>query len=697
MAFLSEGGLFVNHFITATYRFFFSSDFATGVRMALGIFLPVAILALFSLPLEILMIAGYGSLTMSIADQTGTLKHKRNEMLGTFVAIVIITLLFVFQTPGLHYLKIISLSLISFVVAFIYAYRVKFIALGFIVGFTALLAGANDKVPALLYLAYFCFGALFYFAFSMIVSKIFQIYIVRQNLSGIYFLLSRYLKALSKCYRQNVDIEKEFKNFINSQTELLEELQLMRDLLFRLDYDKDHRLNQMVNELLLLIETREIATIPLQDFVVIREKYPNSDLQIFFRDSFSKAGINLEEMGMYSLRAGDMLKRLGFKAELRALEYELELLRRKNLEGDDLEAYQIVANHFRKVWSLSRNLERIRSFLVDDVELEGTYPKEKLKKFLSHSHFSFDFITKNLTIQSPVLRFAIRSSLAMFCALMFVKSSHLLSHGFWIAFTLLSLMRPGFSLTKERSRNRIIGTVIGCIIGGALISMEVSTIGLLTILFISVILNNGLIRIHNPLSVTFTTVYVLIILNISKDLSTLEGFSISLERTVDTLIAAAIALGFSHVLPSWEKVNLPKLIATARNDLYQVLIEIERWKVSCDTEDDGEVKLALRSAQASIVSLSNSLERMKDEPAKNRQHNISEINDELIEMQSILSQLSYLASLLEKQDVSNLYEFNEILQLVKLRMNPILHEETKGRYRFMMRELKPLIWLAEPK
>lgn len=687
----------MNHFITATYRFFFSSDFAMGVKMALGIFMPVAILYCFNIPLEVLMIAGYGSLTMSIADQTGTLKHKRNEMFGTFIAIVLITLLFIFQTPGLHPLKIFSLSAITFVVAFIYAFRAKFIALGFIVGFTALLAASNTAATPFVYIGFFCFGALFYFAFSMTITKIFEIYIIRQNLSGIYFHLSHYLKALSECYRQNVDIEKEFKNFINSQTELLEELQLMRDLLFRMDYEQDHRLNQMINELLLLIETREIATIPLQDFVIIREKYPNSDLQIFFRDSFLKAGNNLEEMGMYSLRAGDMLKRLGFKAELRAIEYELELLRRQELEDDELDAYQIVANHFRKVWSLSRNLERIRSFLVDDIELEGSFPRHKLKKFLSHSYWSNDYITSNLTLSSPVMRFAIRSSMAMFFALSLVNWSNFLSHGFWIAFTLLSLMRPGFSLTKERSRNRIIGTIIGCLVGGLLISMEISTLGLLSILFISVILNNGLIRIHNPLSVTFTTVYVLILLNISKDLSTMEGFSVSLERIIDTLLAAVIALGFSHILPSWEKVNLPKLIQTARQNLFTVMLEIEKWKISKENDDDADLKLALRTAQASIVSLSNSLERMKDEPEKNRQHNISEINDDLIEMQSIFSQLSYLTSLLENLDTDQVEEFNEIFQLVKLRMNPELQTERSHITRFMMLELKPLIWLLEPK
>ncbi|WP_026878063.1 FUSC family membrane protein [Ignatzschineria larvae DSM 13226] len=686
----------MQHFITATHRFFFSSDFAMGVKMALGIFIPVIFLYLFDIPLQILMIAGYGSLTMSIADQMGTLKHKRNEMLVTFIAIVVITLAFIFQPEGLHLLKITSLAGVSFVVAFIYAFRVKFIALGFIVSFTALLAASNYAAPPLVYIAYFCFGALFYFAFSMIISKVFQVYIIRQHLSGIYFQLSRYLQALSKCYRQNVDIEKEFKNFINSQTELLEELQVMRDVLFRLDYEKDHRLNQMVNELLLLIETREIATIPLQDFVIIRDRYPNSDLQIFFRDSFAKAGRNLEEMGMYSLRAGDMLKRLGFKAELRALEYELELLRRKELAGDDLDAYQIVANHFRKVWSLSRNLERIRTFLVDDEEFDTVIPRHKLKKFLSHSYWSNDYIIQNLTLRSPVLRFAIRSSLAMFFALLLVSLTNFLTHGFWIAFTLLSLMRPGFSLTKERSRNRIIGTIIGCLIGGVLISIELSTMTLLSILFISVILNNGLIRIHNPLSVTFTTVYVLILLNISKDLTMMQGVSLSIERIIDTLIGAAIALSFSHVLPSWEKINLPKLLSTARESLYNVMVEIEKWKLLKENDDDADLKLALRTAQASIVALSNSLERMKDEPVKKREHDITAINDELIEMQSILSQLSYLTGLLERVDTLQVQEFKEIFQLLKRRMDPNLHKNFPKAPKFTMRELKPLIWLVEP-
>lgn len=127
------------------------------------------------------------------------------------------------------------------------------------------------------------------------------------------------------------------------------------------------------------------------------------------------------------------------------------------------------------------------------------------------------------------------------------------------------------------------------------------------------------------------------------------------------------------------------------------MIEIEKWKILKINEDDADLKLALRTAQASIVALSNSLERMKDEPAKKREHDITAINDELIEMQSILSQLSYLTGLLEKVDTTQVQEFKEIFQLLKKRMDPELYKYLPNIPKFTMRELKPLIWLVEPK
>ncbi len=687
----------MNHWLSLTYRFFFSYDFMLGVQKALGIFIPVLILALIlpSFDYEALLITGYGSLVIAIADQVGPLKHKRNELTATLLSTLFISYLFAhFESDTFTYLMILSITVVTFLGAFVVAFGKRITIIGFLFVFSALFAVRGSSFPPNLYILYFGGGSLFYYLYTLYLTKRFERQIIRHNLSNIYFQLAKYLRALSSCYRQNSDIEKKFQILIASQSDLLEELQLMRDLLFRLKID-DPSIHAMISELLTLIEVKEVASSSLQDFVVIREHYPNSDIQIFFRDAFSKAANNLEEMGLSTLRAGSMLKRLGFKAELRALEYELELLRRQELTDEEQEAYRIIASHYRKVWSVSRNLNRLRSGLIGEREPDPRHLCINLDRFLSHNYWSLDLIRKNISLRSNYMRYAIRSAAAMGSALLLVKMTNYYSHGFWIAFTLLSLMRPGFSLTRERSRNRILGTLLGCFLGGAILATNISPVSMLFLLFFAVIFNHGLSKINNPLSVAATSLYVLVLLNINRDLTALQGFSLAFERIVDTVIAAGIAIAFSFLLPQWEKRSIPKLIKETRERLYALLETIEATWITPKFSDDEEYKLHARQAQSAIVTLSDSLKRMANEPEKVHPNRV-ELTDQLMNYQSILAQLSYLAYLLEhyEGDLAEVAEFKELFQLIKLRLNPEYADDPRHKP-FHVKELKPLIWMVE--
>lgn len=690
----------MNQLLTATYRFLFSHDFSFGLQKAVGIFLPVGLLYLanlyypFGFDYPLMLIVGYGSLTIGISDQIGPYKHKRNELLASLVAMVIISLLFSYH-KNFSIGMIASLTLVTFLSGFVSNFGPRFNAIGFVLVFTAMMAARTNE-PPYTYTLFFTIGAVFYYIYTLLISRIFERHIIRHNLSNIYFLLSKHLKNLSACYRQNSDIQKEFKKLIDSQTSLLEELQLLRDLLFRLENPNHDKIKKMIYELITLIEIREVALVPHQEFRTIRQVFPNTDIQIFFRDAFSKAGNNLEEMGLYTLRAGEMLKRLGFKAELRALEYELELLRRENPEGERLEGYQVLIGHYRKVWSLSRQLEKLRSLLIGEYMPDEELSQKSFSRFLSHSYWSRDYIRNNLKIRSNVMRFSIRSAVAMCTALLLVKATSFMSHGFWIAFTLLSLMRPGFSLTKERSRNRIIGTFVGCVVGGLLIASKINPVGMLVIIFFAVVLNNGLMRVHNQLSIAFTTLYVLILLNIDRDLTALQGLGLAGERIIDTVIAAIIAVGFSYLLPYWEKNTIPEHLAKIKENLYAVFLSIEKVWIR-HAADDVEFKYCLRETQTSIVDYSNSLTRMQHEPKKIQTYNLSMLNDELIMFQSLLAQLSYLGYLMEdgKVKAEDIPEFCEIFTLIKERFNPANHPDQDDPKPFTIRELKPLIWMLE--
>jgi uncharacterized membrane protein YccC len=39
-----------------------------------------------------------------------------------------------------------------------------------------------------------------------------------------------------------------------------------------------------------------------------------------------------------------------------------------------------------------------------------------------------------------------------------------MAHGYWIVLTIVIILKPNFSATKQRMADRLIGTVIGCLI-----------------------------------------------------------------------------------------------------------------------------------------------------------------------------------------------------------------------------------------
>lgn len=705
--------------LTSTYLFFLSHNFSFGLQKAVGIFLPVILLLLFSLyyPLalnaKILLTVGYGSLTMGIADQIGPYKHKRNELLASLVGITLVAFLFSHHHE-LSFLMIINLSLIAFISGFISNFGGKFYLIGFVMAFSAIM-GSRGELPPANYTFYYGYGAFIYLLYTLFISKFFEHYIIRHNLSNIFFLLARHLKNLSSCYRQNSDIEKEYKKVINSQSDLLKELQLLRDFLFRLKDPNHEKVKKMIYELLFLIDIRELSLLPYQEFSRIRDIFPNTDIQIFFRDTFFKAGNNLEEMGLYTLHAAEKLRRLGFKAELRALEYELLLLKEAVTKNDEShskeppeeealkEGYQILISHYRKAWSLSRKLERLRLLLIGHYTPDETLNQQSFSRFLSHSYWTRNYLKDSMHLSSNVMRFSIRLSLAMFSALLLVKlvsSTDTLAHGFWIAFALLSLMRPEYGRTKTRSRERVVGTFLGCILGGVLLTLNLNPVVLTIILFLAVVLNRGLSSINNQLSIVFITLYVLILFNLDKDLSELNGLAIALERILDTIVAAIIAIVFNRLLPYWEKFTIKE----QDEKIERVLVEVfNSLKPIASHNQEGILHLrhSLREAQSAIVNFSNSLTRMQNEPRKSQVQNISDLTDQLVVYQSLLAELSYLGFLMENSTVTpqSIPEFTTSFTTVEERFCP-LHPQQPTQTKedappFEARELKPLIWLLE--
>ena len=70
----------------------------------------------------------------------------------------------------------------------------------------------------------------------------------------------------------------------------------------------------------------------------------------------------------------------------------------------------------------------------------------------------------HLSLDSPVLRFAVRLALAMMAGAVVAQSLGDERHGNWVLLTIAVVMRAGYGLTKQRRDDRVIGTLIGCVL-----------------------------------------------------------------------------------------------------------------------------------------------------------------------------------------------------------------------------------------
>ena len=85
-------------------------------------------------------------------------------------------------------------------------------------------------------------------------------------------------------------------------------------------------------------------------------------------------------------------------------------------------------------------------------------------QFVSHQDIDAKVFLDNFNWKSNTFRHALRVSFAT--TLGFIISEFFpFGHGYWIMLTIIVILKPAYSITKSRNRDRLLGTIIGAGIG----------------------------------------------------------------------------------------------------------------------------------------------------------------------------------------------------------------------------------------
>lgn len=221
-----------------------------------------------------------------------------------------------------------------------------------------------------------------------------------------------------------------------------------------------------------------------------------------------------------------------------------------------------------------------------------------------------EVVRANLNPGSPAVRHAVRLAVLV-PATDFAIRAVGVQRGYWVALTILVVLRPDFAATFQRSLMRVLGTVVGLLLASALVHYLLgdSTPAMITLLTVAFF---GM-RLAGPSNMGLSSMFLAALVVMLLSLAGQPAHSTVVVRLVDTVIGGAVALVAVLLWPSWERGQLPDrlagLVGAYRNYLRSMV----------DPETTAAERAAARSAARLARSAAEaSLDRARVEPVSSQ-------------------------------------------------------------------------------
>lgn len=536
-------------------------------------------------------LATTGALCVSIVDQPAPVAVKARLFLIDIVAASSVTLLATLCN-GSPWLLAPLIAATAALTALISVYGRRALGIG-VTAVLSLLFGMATPVPS--HTLIFALGGFCYAAIALGLSWATQDRTRQLHLGEALLAFARYVAVKAELYGKRPD----FQALIEAHAALVEKLQAARDMIFT------SRERRWVAALIALLDTFDTMLSTGADIETLRES-AHRHLLARFHALLKDVAQDIEDLatGFLSPAGPAMLPERSLK------DIRDEIARIARAGGADITAFHATAHKLER--SLAQ-LQRLSELLDPHLAVPAAPPALDLQPFLQVTRTGLKVLKAQLTLDSPIARYAIRLTLAMVAgyALTVVFPDYI--HGGWVMLTTALIMRANYSITRQRRDDRVLGNLAGCLVTMLLVRFLPQD-ALAGVVVLAIATSHAFGAVDYRLTAFAACVSALLQLHFVAPVAQ----PVLLERMLDTLIGAGLAWGFSYVLPSWERRNIPKLVratlaadrAYAREALSRVIRE-------------QELRLARKKAQDAAANLSMTLQRFAGEPDPDRRALVS--------------------------------------------------------------------------
>ena len=629
------------HYALNLRTFIYSHYFYLGLRVAIGLAGPT-LLTLEISDSDTAMTVCIGALCTTLMDMPSPLRHKFNELLASVLLCSAVTLLISLCGP-VQWLLMTVLVLVSFLASMMVVYGKKSMPLQLAALFIMTMSMEHQMTwqQSFHHAGLFMLGGLIYLAYAMAIAWFLRHRIKQQVLAEALFELAAYIDIKADFYDTRFNLTEQFNKLVRHQSILADRQQASRDLILRSHKNSKDAIVVQVH--VCMLDLYELILSTHTDYALLRQHLADSDVLTSLHDLAYKAARDIESVAYAVTRKRASYAQISYDKEWADIEAEIARLQAKGDSAQEaLATLRAQRNKIRAILKMIAELHLASQKVSANVPF---WSGADMAPFLSQQKYELKTLLANLRLDSPVFRFALRVSMAISVGLLIGHWLPYAAHSYWIVLTIVIILRPTFSMTRQRRADRIIGTIIGCVVTAIVIRFVHSNIVLMAILFLSIVATPTFIYLRYR----YTAIAVSLMILLQMHLVAPSNPNLVSERLIDTLIGAAVATVFSFVLANWEYQSLPRLVRQVLNvNLSYMQASFALLQGKCF--DDFAYRIERKRLMDSLAALSSALVRMLDEPAS-KQRAVEDINLFIVQNYLLVAHVAALRSILGRHAI----------------------------------------------
>ncbi|MBX3257480.1 MAG: FUSC family protein [Chitinophagaceae bacterium] len=656
------------------FKKFITGQYLTkGLRITVGAILPAWILYEFNM-LAAGIALPLGALMVSLTDSPGPIHHRRNGMLISNIINFIVALVIGF-TRYHPWLLVIELTLLSFALSIIGIYGNRAGSVGLIAIIVMVLNidvhHAQERVlqDALFMLA----GGAWYMLLSLALYSLRPYRLIQQALGECIITTASYLKTKARLYKTPANYNEVYEELLPLQIHIHNQHEQLRELLFKArGFTRESTTKGRILLMMFLdsVDLFEQVMTSQQDYQSLHDYFEGSNMLEKFRVLIIEAANELDKIGLV-VQSGFPSKDNGDLDEMiRETDEAFTAYHRLNIKAENIEGFISLRHILNSIKDIAERIKRLHRYSTYSSEVSKEVKQDvDVDKFVTHQEIDSKLLQENISLDSNVFRHSLRVSLCILAGYL-IAQFFPFGHSYWILLTIVTILKPAYSISKKRNAERLLGTLAGVGIGFMFLYFVKDDAVIFGFMLLSMIIGYSFLQIRYLVAVAGITLYVLFSFHF---LHPGDFRSLAADRVIDTIIGSVIAFtGSLFFLPRWEHEQVDEYIQKLMEANMKYFSAVAKAFYG-NPADITEYKMTRKEAYVALANLSDAFQRLLSEPKKNNTY--QQLLHQLVVSNHMLTShiatlATYAATLAPQY---RLNAFRPVAENIELQMQSAIH------------------------